>query len=127
MDICFRCGGFHKTCQCPSKNPPPIDFLNKAIQKNIRIASSKVPNEWKRDDFGYCIMSTVELDDKSTPKGNRSKKILFCLNCGRQGHSSKSCPFPSYEELNVTFSHKDAKDKGVKETVNNLKKMAGHI
>lgn len=72
--------------------------------------------------------SILESDDKKKKKKRLTKKILYCSNCGNNGHGFKSCllPITSYGIININITDID-KEKvlDLGEKLCNLKKLRG--
>ena len=126
---CHRCGELHSTKQCKA-SLPTVEFLAQQIQNNINKALQSIPSEWKKDSFGYYLPSIYSNPDSSENRDNeqdtQDHPQLYCLNCGRKGHSAKKCTMPQKTELQDQFNllkHNGQTKQKNQEVINTLTQM----
>lgn len=71
---------------------------------------------------------TLDFDDKKNKKRKLTKKLLYCSNCGENGHNFKNChlPITSYGIINIDISNmNDEELKKLETELAKLKKING--
>jgi hypothetical protein len=93
---CIRCGAsFHAPNTCTSPLPS-IAELEDALNHNLRQGKQWWHNFTMREREDEL---PIEADRPPLSTADSWKTTIFCLNCGKSGHTDNNCPKISFPEL----------------------------